>query len=84
MLGSFMILYFCFILAGAYIIYRDVEDIGCDPSGAVPGAATCRFAGSDVLGAMFGMYGTVYSVPSTRMRFVRLFAAVRAQCQTHN
>lgn len=55
MLGSFMILYCILVLFGSSILYRDIEDTGCDPSGGVSGNETCASSGSDVFGAMLGI-----------------------------
>lgn len=55
MLGSFMILYCILVLFGAFLLYKDIESTGCDPSGGVSGNATCDSSGSAVFGAMLGI-----------------------------
>lgn len=55
MLGSFLVLYATLSLYGTALFYRDVEDIGCDPSGGVEGAVACESTGPDVFGAMLGV-----------------------------
>lgn len=55
MLGSFMMLYCILVLYGASLVYKDVEDTGCDPSGGVSGNETCDSSGSGVFGAMLGI-----------------------------
>ncbi|CAB9525108.1 Leptomycin B resistance protein pmd1 [Seminavis robusta] len=55
MLGSFMVLYGILVLFGSYLLYSDIADTGCDPSGGVLGNQTCSNAGSDVFGAMLGI-----------------------------
>lgn len=55
MLGSFLLLYCILTLFGSFLLYRDIEDTGCDPSGGVPNNETCSNAGPDVFGAMLGV-----------------------------
>jgi len=55
MMGSFLALYAVLTLFGAFLLYRDVEDTGCDPSDGVEGNTTCDNAGPDVFGAMLGV-----------------------------
>ena len=55
MLGSFLLLYCILTLFGTFLLYRDIEDTGCDPSGGVPNNETCSNAGPDVFGAMLGV-----------------------------
>ena len=51
-----MILIYCALtLFGTYLIYTDVEDSGCDPTGVVPGNEECESSGRTVLGAMLGI-----------------------------
>lgn len=54
-LGSFMLLYCVLTLFGTFLITRDIDDNGCDPSGGVKGNATCGHSGADVFGAMLGV-----------------------------
>jgi ATP-binding cassette, subfamily B (MDR/TAP), member 1 len=60
MLGSFLLLYCILALYGTALLYKDVEDSGCDPSGAVKDNETCTSSGSDVFGAMLGMYWNLF------------------------
>ena len=55
MLGSFLALYAILCLYGTFLLYNDVLDTGCDPSGGVTSNDTCENAGSDVFGAMLGI-----------------------------
>lgn len=55
MLGSFLIMYAILTLYGSYLIYKDVMEVGCDPSGAVPDNETCTTSGISVFGAMLGI-----------------------------
>lgn len=49
-----MLLYCVLTLYGTALLYRDVEDDGCDSSGGVSGNDTCPNTGSEVFGAMLG------------------------------
>mmetsp|Transcript_17883 Transcript_17883/g.31282 ORF Transcript_17883/g.31282 Transcript_17883/m.31282 type:complete len:866 (+) Transcript_17883:171-2768(+) len=55
MLGSFIMLYAVLALYGTFLIYRDVDDYGCDPSSAVSDNEPCENSGTDVFGAMLGV-----------------------------
>ena len=55
MLGTFLLLYAVLTLYGTALIYRDIEDTGCDPSDGVSGHFTCDSSGPDVFGAMLGV-----------------------------
>ncbi|KAL7466442.1 hypothetical protein ACHAXS_006736 [Conticribra weissflogii] len=55
MLGSFILLYAVLTLYGSYLLYDDVANNFCDPSGSVPGMDTCKNSGPDVFGAMLGV-----------------------------
>lgn len=55
MLGSFILLYAVLTLYGGYLLYSEVEDTGCDASGAVPGVETCTSSGPAVFGSMLGV-----------------------------
>ena len=49
-----MALYCVLTLYGTALLYRDVEDEGCDPSDSVQGSVTCKSTGAGVFGAMLG------------------------------
>lgn len=55
MLGSFMVLYCVLVLYGASLLYKDIEDSGCDPSGGVSDNFSCDNTGAAVFGAMLGI-----------------------------
>jgi ATP-binding cassette subfamily B (MDR/TAP) protein 1 len=55
MLGTFLLLYAVLTLYGSALLYRDIEDTGCDPSDGVTGNSTCDSSGPDVFGAMLGV-----------------------------
>jgi len=55
MLGSFILLYAVLTLYGTYLMYTDVIENQCDPSGAVDVMPTCTNSGPAVFGAMLGV-----------------------------
>ena len=55
MLGSILLLYCILTLFGSFLLYRDVEDPGCDPCQGVLNNASCENTGPDVFGAMLGV-----------------------------
>jgi ATP-binding cassette subfamily B (MDR/TAP) protein 1 len=76
MLGAFLMLYAVLALYGSALLYRDVEDTGCDPSGGVNDNATCPNSGSDVFGAMLGVAFAGQGVSQVG-NFFEAFAAAR-------
>ena len=42
-------------LYGTSLLYKDIEETGCDPSGGVESNETCESSGPDVFGAMLGV-----------------------------
>lgn len=55
MMGAFMLLYCVLTLFGTFLITRDIDNSGCDPSGGVKGNSTCSQSGAGVFGAMLGI-----------------------------
>lgn len=55
MLGSFILLYAVLTLYGAYLMYTEVVNEQCDPSGVVDVMPTCESSGPAVFGAMLGV-----------------------------
>jgi len=55
MLGSFMFMYMIVILFGMHLVSQQVEETGCDPSGAIPNNETCGPSGLSVFGALLGV-----------------------------
>lgn len=49
-----MMLYCILTVFGAFLLYKDVRDEGCDPSGGVTNNESCSSTGADVFGAMLG------------------------------
>lgn len=55
MLGSFFLFYFILTLFGTYLLYTDVRNSGCDPSGIILANTKCPNNGAGVFGAMLGI-----------------------------
>jgi ATP-binding cassette subfamily B (MDR/TAP) protein 1 len=78
-LGSFMIMYCILTLFGAFILYRQVEDTGCDPSAGVPGNATCLENGSSVFGSVLGAAFAGHAM-SQAVGAIKAVSAARTAC----
>jgi ATP-binding cassette, subfamily B (MDR/TAP), member 1 len=79
MMGSFLVLYCILALYGSALLYRDVEDTGCDPSGGVADNVTCQSSGPDVFGALLGVAFAAQGVSQVG-NFVELFTIARVAC----
>lgn len=79
MLGSFILLYCILTLFGTFLIYRDVENEGCDPSGAVDNNETCPQNAPDIFGAMLGVAFAAQGVSQTG-NFFGIFTTARVAC----
>jgi ATP-binding cassette subfamily B (MDR/TAP) protein 1 len=77
MLGSFICLYAILCLYGTSLLYKDIEDTGCDPSNGVGGNDTCDSSGPDVFGAMLGVAFAAQGVSQVG-NFLETFANARA------
>lgn len=53
--SSFMLSYVVVTLFGTWLLYDNVQDSGCDPSGTVEGNKSCDPSGVDVFGALMGV-----------------------------
>jgi ATP-binding cassette subfamily B (MDR/TAP) protein 1 len=53
--ASFMLAYMAVTLYGTWLLYEEVTDNGCDPSGTVEGNSRCEPSGVDVFGALMGV-----------------------------
>jgi ABC-type multidrug transport system fused ATPase/permease subunit len=76
MLGSFICLYCILTLFGTFLIYRDVEDTGCDPSSSGYGSSACSNDGASVFGAMLGVAFAAQGVSQVGS-FFEIFTAAR-------
>jgi len=52
---SMLLAYMVVAGLGAWLLYQNVRETGCDPSSTVEGAVACDPSGMDVFGAMFGV-----------------------------
>ena len=77
--SSFLLLYVPVTLYGAYLIYRDVQQIGCDPSGSAIDNPVCEpVSGVGVFGAMFGVSFAGSVLPQVSSTFEALAGAQSA------
>jgi len=79
MLGSFILLYCILTLFGTFLIWRDVDDTGCDPSDSVPDNSACPQSGPNVFGAMLGVAFAAQGVSQTG-NFFGIFTQARVAC----
>jgi ATP-binding cassette, subfamily B (MDR/TAP), member 1 len=75
MLSSYVIV----VLYGSYLIYDQVRDNGCDPSGAVLENEKCNPAGVNVFGALMGITFSATVLPQISSAFEALYGA-RVSC----
>lgn len=79
MLGSFILLYCVLTLFGTFMIWRDVEKTGCDPSDSVNNNQTCTQSGPAVFGAMLGVAFAAQGL-SQCGNFFATFTEARVAC----
>ena len=79
MLGSFILLYCILVLFGTFLIWRDVEDTGCDPSDSMDNNSTCPQSGPNVFGAMMGVAFAAQGLSQTG-NFFGIFTSARVAC----
>eukprot|EP00571_Detonula_confervacea_P016438 CAMPEP_0172302832 /NCGR_PEP_ID=MMETSP1058-20130122/4475_1 /TAXON_ID=83371 /ORGANISM="Detonula confervacea, Strain CCMP 353" /LENGTH=1448 /DNA_ID=CAMNT_0013013465 /DNA_START=173 /DNA_END=4519 /DNA_ORIENTATION=- len=79
MLGSFILLYAVLTLYGSYLMYTDVVDNQCDPSGAVDVMPTCTSSGPAVFGAMLGVAFAAQGM-SQLANSIEAMSSARAAC----
>ena len=79
LMSSFFLSSVAVPLYGGYLLYDQVRESGCDPSGAVPGVETCDPAGVDILGANFGIFFAASVLPQISTT-LEAFTAARAAC----
>jgi ATP-binding cassette subfamily B (MDR/TAP) protein 1 len=78
-MGSFLLVYIPVTLYGAFLLYDNVRDSGCDPSGAVEGNESCDPSAVGVFGALMGITfagGVLPQVAST----LEAFTGARSAC----
>jgi ATP-binding cassette, subfamily B (MDR/TAP), member 1 len=77
MLGSFICLYAVLALYGTALLYREIVDNGCDPSGSIQDNMTCESSGADVFGAMLGVAFAAQGISQVG-NFLETFSSGRA------
>lgn len=79
MLGSFILLYLILTLYGSYLMYTDVAENYCDPSGAIDVMETCTSSGPAVFGAMLGVAFAAQGM-SQLANSIEALSSARAAC----
>eukprot|EP00549_Striatella_unipunctata_P025532 CAMPEP_0118702986 /NCGR_PEP_ID=MMETSP0800-20121206/18252_1 /TAXON_ID=210618 ORGANISM="Striatella unipunctata, Strain CCMP2910" /NCGR_SAMPLE_ID=MMETSP0800 /ASSEMBLY_ACC=CAM_ASM_000638 /LENGTH=1104 /DNA_ID=CAMNT_0006604361 /DNA_START=179 /DNA_END=3493 /DNA_ORIENTATION=- len=77
MLGSFILLYGVLTVFGTFLIYRDVDKNGCDPSNRIDGNISCSETGPAVFGGMLGVAFAAQGMAQLANAY-EAFAAARA------
>ena len=76
MIGSFILLYAIMVLFGAYLLYNEVRNNGCDPSDSDPLNMACGETGTTIFGAMLGLAFAGQGIAQTG-QFIEAFTACR-------
>mmetsp|Transcript_23996 Transcript_23996/g.35489 ORF Transcript_23996/g.35489 Transcript_23996/m.35489 type:complete len:1339 (+) Transcript_23996:92-4108(+) len=63
MMGSFLLAYVVLTLFGSFLLYRQIREDGCDPSGAVEGNDACGPSARDVFGSLMGVIFAAMGLP---------------------
>lgn len=79
LLSSFLLSSVAVPLYGGYLLYDQVRESGCDPSGSVPEVAACDPEGVDIFGAMFGIFFAASVLPQISTT-LEAFTEARAAC----
>jgi ATP-binding cassette, subfamily B (MDR/TAP), member 1 len=87
LLGTFLFEYFALVLFGTWLIWTQVADSGCDPSGAVQGNVNCDASASEVFGSLLGVAfaaegisqcgNSISSFTAARVALHQAFQAIR-------
>lgn len=78
-MASFILAYVVVTLFGSWILYDNVRDTGCDPSGTNDAVLTCNPAGVDVFGALFGITIAASVLPQISVA-IESFTGARSAC----
>lgn len=81
MLGSFIFLYVVLTLYGTSLLYKGIEETGCDPSGGVQDNETCESSGPSVFGAMLGVAFAAQGISQVGS-FLETFSNARTAAHT--
>ena len=71
--------YIIVTLLGAWLLYTQVEENGCDPSGTVEGVASCDPRGMDIMGALMGVTFAAGIFPQVSVA-IESMSGARAAC----
>jgi ATP-binding cassette subfamily B (MDR/TAP) protein 1 len=78
-MGSFLLSYFPVSLYGSYLLYEQVRNDGCDPSGSVDGTIECDPGAFGVFGALMGITFAGAVLPQV-LACVEAFTGARSAC----
>lgn len=78
-MASMLATYVIVALYGSYLIYDQVRESGCDPSGAIPDNEKCDPAGVNIFGAMMGITFAAAVIPQISSAFEAFYGA-RVAC----
>ncbi|CAB9500444.1 Leptomycin B resistance protein pmd1 [Seminavis robusta] len=78
-MASMLLAFIPVILYGSYLMYTDVRETGCDPSGAIAGNETCDPAGKDVFGALMGITICASVLPQVSVA-IEAISSARVAC----
>ena len=79
LMASFLASYIALTLYGSYLLYSDLRNNGCDPSGSVSSNTSCGVTGVDVLGALMGISFAAMGLPQISSA-VEDFMGARGAC----
>ena len=74
-MGSMVLAFLVITLFGTWLLYDNVLDSGCDPSGTVDENDTCDPASLDILGSLFGVFIASSVLPQASVAIESLTAA---------
>lgn len=79
MFASVQLGYIILLLFGSYLLYDNIRETGCDPSGTVKTNVPCNPDASDVLGALIGVMFAAITMPQISIG-MEAFSDARAAC----
>eukprot|EP00934_Nitzschia_sp_Nitz4_P000886 Nitzschia sp. Nitz4//scaffold281_size24464//5181//15824//NITZ4_008397-RA/size24464-snap-gene-0.2-mRNA-1//-1//CDS//3329545607//886//frame0 len=79
LLATFMVAYLVVCGYGSYLLYDEVRETGCDPSGAIVQNTRCALDGADVFLALLGIIFAGITMPQVSASF-EAFTGARAAC----
>eukprot|EP00934_Nitzschia_sp_Nitz4_P006403 Nitzschia sp. Nitz4//scaffold167_size49223//37382//47662//NITZ4_007041-RA/size49223-snap-gene-0.38-mRNA-1//1//CDS//3329538293//6393//frame0 len=79
LMGSFMLAYVIVCGYGTYLLYDELRQNGCDPSGAIDSNQSCSTTGSDIFLALGGIAFGGANIPQVSSAF-EAFSGTRAAC----